>query len=174
MVESLKSELLITSRNQLDEIVDGIQNLSLPNSVRSAEIRALVKKQVLIRSCVYNQQVSIFLSHQGIAKSIDQILNELSKIIIQNPLSVQPVPISSEVVKRQQLMHVFDKPSLLTGVKINHKFEIDDAGHEEWYLGSITHYRKGQFTISYETAEICLFTLDELKEDYLNGDFWIL
>ena len=38
MVENLKLEILITSSNQLNQIVDSIQRLSLPNTLQNAEI----------------------------------------------------------------------------------------------------------------------------------------
>ena len=169
MIVTLKLEILITSQAQLNQLVDDIQNLSLPRSLQDAEIRSLVKKQILVRSHVYNQSVNIYFTHQGVTKSNDEILQELSQIIIQNPIRQT---VSNTVVNKlnQQLSDVFDKPTLLTGVKVRHRFEVD--GQEEWFTGQIDGYRKGKFTISYD-AEVCQFSMDEIKDDYFNGDFWI-
>ena len=67
---------------------------------------------------------------------------------------------------------LFDKPSLLRGAKIKHKFDVN--GEEKWFVGDIKGYRRNEFTILYDTEEECKFTLKEVKEDYFNGDFWII
>ena len=41
-------------------------------------------------------------------------------------------------------------------------------------MGHVKGYKQNEFTILYDTKELCKFTTAEIKEDYYNGDFWII
>jgi hypothetical protein len=86
LVESLKTDKLITTIEELNR-VNLIFQLSIPRLVKEAEVRNLVKRQTQIRSCVYRQQLTLHLSHKGVNKSTDILLEELRKIIISKPIS---------------------------------------------------------------------------------------
>ena len=169
LIDQLKMELIITSIKELNTRVSSIRELSIPASLQSAEIKSLVKKQVQIRSLLYKQGVTIFFSHKGTTKSDDQLLQELSQIIKNNPIkrvgSITPPG-------HQSLSVLFDKPSWLRGAKVKHKFDVN--GEEKWFMGHVKGYRQNEFAILYDTEELCKFTTEEIKEDYYNGDFWIM
>lgn len=59
----------------------------------------------------------------------------------------------------QQLYLIFNKPSLLNGVKFKHRFE---DGSLKWYNGHISY--RGRLNLYYhETDENCQFLVEELK-----------
>ena len=75
--------------------------------------------------------------------------------------------------KQQLLYTIFDRPSLLVGVKICNRFKESD-GSLKWYKGLITTYKRQQFAISYDgSAESYQFTIEEIQEDFCNGDFYV-
>ena len=79
------------------------------------------------------------------------------------------------VCNHQRLSVIFDKPSLLVGAKFKHRFNVD--GTDKWFEGYVKCYRKSRFTFGYidiNDHELYCFSLDEIKEDFFNGDFWIL
>lgn len=169
IIDTLKSEKVIISLDELKERVGYIKGLSIPTSLQDAEIKSLVKKQIQMRTHIHHQSVSIFFSHHGNAKSIQELLQELSYIITSNPIRAM----KKTVCDHQSLSIIFDKPSLLVGAKFKHRFNV--AGTDEWFNGSVDNYRKNQFTFSYVgTDELSHFSLNEIKEDFFNGDFWIL
>ena len=48
-------------------------------------------------------------------------------------------------------------------------------GSLEWYEGTIKSIRCNRVTIHYqESDETCQFTLQEIKEDFCSGDFFIM
>ena len=168
LVNHLKLEPVITTLKELNTRVSDIRVLSIPISLKSAEIKSLVKIQVQVRSLIFKQGVTIFFTSKGTTKSDNELLHELSQIIKKNP--IDKVVTSSP--SHQCLSVLFDKPSLLRGAKIKHKFDVN--GEEKWFMGDIKGYRRNEFTILYDTEEECKFTLEEVKEDYFNGDFWII
>ena len=172
VIEMLKLESGISSIKELKDHVEEIRSLSIPESIKIAEIKKLIKKQVQIRSYVYHQPVTIIFSHHGVVKSDAQLLQELSKIIKQHPINSKIQDDCAFPSNHQQLSVLFDKPSLLVGVKLKHRFIVD--GKEQWFKGHIKSYRKRKFSILYDPEELSDFTLDEIKDDYFNGDLWIL
>ena len=172
VIEMLKLESVISSIKELKDHVEEIRSLSIPESIKIAEIKKLIKKQAQIRSYVYHQPVTIIFSHHGVVKSDAQLLQELSKIIKQHPINSKIQDDCALPSNHQQLSVLFDKPSLLVGVKLKHRFIVD--GKEQWFKGHIKSYRKRKFSILYDPEELSDFTLDEIKDDYFNGDLWIL
>ena len=174
-IQELKSDPLIMSIDTLNQRVTNITSLSIPQSIKDAEIKSLIKRQVRLRCEVFQQKMAkIFFTEKGKSKTLSKLLQELSNIIVKSPpLSVCR---TEEIVEsdKQLLRVVFDKPSLLTGVKLKHRFQ-DDDGHLQWYEGVIMSYKRSSFTIFYEeTKEECTFTVNEVREDFSLGDLWIL
>ena len=94
----------------------------------------------------------------------------MKQVIVNNPIRVRVLP---QAENHQQLYIIFNKPSLLSGVRFKHRFEEDSS--LRWYEGHVTSYRAGQLYLYYhETEENCQFSLEELKEDFYSGDFYIL
>ena len=146
-----------------------IKSLSIPASLQKAEIKSLVKK-IQIWVHIYHQSVNIF-SHHGNAKPNEELVQELSHIIMSNPIRA----VKRVVCNHQRLSLIFDKPSLLVGAKFKHRFNVD--GTDKWFEGYVKCYRKSCFTFGYidiNDHELYRFSLDEIKEDFFNGDFWIL
>ena len=50
IIDKVKSEMVITSLDELKVRVDSIKSLSIPASLQKAEIKSLVKKQIQIRA----------------------------------------------------------------------------------------------------------------------------
>ena len=171
-IKDLMSDTLITSTDELDRRMASITGLSIPKVVQEAEFRRLIKRQVMLHTKVYKQKgVGIALTEKGKPKPVLQLVAELSEIILSRPVRVHRRTVDPGL--HQQLYTLFEKPSLLTGVKIKHRFEED--GSLTWYEGVITSYKRQQFTVHYkDTGENCFFTVSELKEDFLSGDLWIL
>ena len=81
-------------------------------------------------------------------KPVDRLCKELISIIQNNPVKVQAHPEQSY----QELYVIFDKPSLLVGCKVQHRFEVEQK--LVWYHGEILAYRRQRFSILYpETKE---------------------
>ena len=171
IIQELKSDPLVSTVDALNQRVTMIMSLSIPQSIKEAELKTMVRRQVQLRTQVFQQKrVKIVFTVKGRPKTSSELLKELSAIIVSAPVRVRR---KEETVKHKQLYVVFDKPSVLTGVKIRHQFQATD-GTLQWYDGVITSYKRQNFTIHYEaTAENCEFTVDELKEDLFSGDLWI-
>ena len=109
------------------------------------------------------------MTERGKQRPLSMILRELKQIIVNKPVRVQQLQAGSH----QQLYLIFNKPSLLNGVKFKHRFEED--GSLKWYEGHISSYRGGRLNLYYhETDENCQFLVEELKEDFYSGDFYIM
>lgn len=171
-IEKLKSDPLISSVDLLNERVAMVNSLSLPPSVKEAELRALVKRQTMLRFMVFHQKhAKVVLTERGRRKSSLEVLKELAIVIKNSPLSVQRKDQSSD---HQLLFTLFDKPTLLIGVKLIHRFEDEESLEQQWYHAKITSYKKKLFNVYYPaTKENYAFTVDELKEDFLCGDLKI-
>ena len=105
IIDKVKSEMVITSLDELKVRVDSIKSLSIPASLQKAEIKSLVKKQIQIRAHIYHQSVNIFFSHHGIAKPNEELVQELSHIIKSNPIRA----VTGVVCNHQRLSVIFDK-----------------------------------------------------------------
>ena len=170
LVKDLMTYDLITTVEQLNRRVASIVCLSIPKVVKETEIKEMVKRQVMIRKHVHNQKgIAIPSTLRGKPKPVDQLLADLKQVLCQH-VHVQRTASASS--GHQQLYTIFDRPSLLVGVKIKHQFEED--GSLTWYKGIITRYNKQNFFVHYDTEENCVFTFNDLKEDFLSGDLWIL
>ena len=169
LVDSLKSTPLIVTVEEFDEQRQALFSLSIPSSLKEAELRVLIKRQVQLRNKVYNQSVTLKQSESGKLKPVNHLCEELNSIIKNNPVKLQAHP----ETLHQELHVVFDKPSLLVGCKVKHRFEIEKK--LVWYEGKIVMYRKQEFSILYpSTDETCIFSREEIKEDFYSGDFWFL
>ena len=88
-IHKLKSDPLITTLNALNERVALVTYLSLSTSVKEAELRTLVKRQVLLRTEVFRQNTAkIFFTDKGKQKSSTKLLEELANVIQNTPVSV--------------------------------------------------------------------------------------
>ena len=171
-IENLKTDPLITSIDALNERVTMIKSLLIPESIKETEIKMLVKRQVQLRTQVFQAKgAKIVFTEKGKQKSSSELLHELSSIIVNASVSVRRLD-ETVTNEKQPLYVVFDKPSLLIGVTVRHRFQ-DTDGTLQWYDGVITLYRRHTFTIYYdETKENCLFSVDDLKQDFSLGDLW--
>ena len=167
----LKTDILITTVEDLQTREAAIVSLSLPETVKEAELKALVKRQIQLRMKVYKQKgVRVLLTDNGKEKSGSRLLKELSDIIIKHPLQIE---VNSEQPFHQMLHVVFNRPSFLASCRIKHRFEED--GSLVWYEAKILSCRKQQVRVHYpDTDELCQFTLDEIKDDFYFGDLWIV
>ena len=57
-IEDLKSEILITSEEELNERVENIVSLSLPQTLKGAEVKKMVQRQIQLRTSVFKQKRS--------------------------------------------------------------------------------------------------------------------
>ena len=69
LVNHLKLEPVIITLKDLNTRVSDIRVLSIPMSLKSAEIKSLVKKQVQVHSFIFKQGVTIFFTSNGTTKS---------------------------------------------------------------------------------------------------------
>ena len=170
-IEDLKTDVLITTVEDLQKRETAIVSLSLPEKLKEAELKALVKRQIQLRTKVYKQKgIQVLLTDNRKAKCAPRLLKELSDIILKYPVQVE---VNAEEPSHQMLHVLSDRPSLLTSCRIKHRFEQD--GSLVWYEGEIISCRKQQVRVHYpETYEMCQFTLDEIKEDFYSGDLWIV
>lgn len=136
-------------------------------TVKQAELKALVKRQLQLHTKVYQQKgIQISLTEKGKPKSAQELLNELSKVITKYPVQSESI---AEKASHQMLHVFFDRPSLLAGCRIKHQFEEDSC--LVWYEGVIVSCRKRCVSVHYPDAnEDCQFTLDEIKDDFYFGD----
>ena len=170
VVTELESEQLISSPKELEQRINYIKALSLSRVLQENELKSVVKRQMKLRRFVYHQNTRISFTYNGKAKPVNELLTELSNVIASYPTLVRVRRKDSP--SYQQLFTIFDKPSYLTRAKFKHQFEVD--GDLQWFEGCIQKYVKNYFTLCYDTNEQCVFSLDEIKEDFYNGDFWII
>ena len=170
-IEDLRTDVLITTIEDLQKREAAIVSLSLPEKVQEAELKALVKRQIQLRIKVHKQKgIQLLLTVNGKAKCASMLLKELLDIILKYPIHVE---VHSKEPCHQMLYVLFDRPSLLASCRIKHKFEVD--GNLIWYDGEIVSCRKQQVKVHYpETHEICQFTLNEIQDDFYSGDLWIV
>ena len=171
-LDSIKDETLVSSIDQLNQRVTEIHRLSIPMVLKDAEVKKLVQRQVLLRTTVFQQKgVKIPLSSKGKSREVSELLDDLEKIIRERPVRVRRKQNIEQ--SHQQLFTIFEKPSLLKGVKIRHRFQ--DDGVLRWYEGTITSIKRTMFNIHYhETDEECDFLLTDIKEDFFGGDLYIV
>jgi len=85
--------------------------LSLPEKLKEAELKALVKRQIQLRTKVYKQKgLRVLLTSNGKAKCASKLLKKLSDIILKCPVQVE---VNFEEPSHQMLHILFDRPSLL-------------------------------------------------------------
>ena len=170
-IEDLKSEILITSEEELNLRVENISSLSIPPPLKDAEVKKMVQRQVQLRTTMFKQKgLRVNMTERGKPRPLSMILRELKEIIVTKPVRVRRL---QEAGNHQQLYLIFSKPSLLSGVKFKHRFE--EEGSLRWYKGHISSCRRGQLNLYYhETDENCQFSVEEIKEDFYSGDFFIL
>ena len=110
------------------------------------------------------------MSAKGKQRPVCQLLKDLHTIISTKPVRVRR---KNQPQTHQQLFTIFNKPSLLKGVNIKHRFKEDEE--LKWYEGIFTHINKKEAMISYEgSKEEYHFSLEEIKEDFFAGDLFIL
>ena len=162
---------MITSIAELDAQVATITSLSIPKSVQDAELRELVKIQKLLRTLVFNQKgITLSMSAKGKPRPVSVLLKELATIISTKPVRVRR---KGQAQAHQQLLIIFEKPSLLKGVCIKHRFKED--GELKWYKGIFTRINKKEAMISYDESEDEYhFSLEEIKGDFFSGDLIIM
>ena len=116
----------------------------------------MVLRQVQLRINVFQQkEIRVNMTEKGKERPLSTILKELAEII-KRPVHVRRL--EAEVTDHQQLYVIFNKPSLLIGVKVKHRFE--EEGSLKWYYGVITSFRRGKLIVHYqETDETCQFLL---------------
>ena len=165
--QAIQSHQLITSVAELDALVANIISLSIPKSLQDAELRELIKSQKLLHTLVFNQKgINLSMSAKGKPRPVSALLKELATVISTRPVRVQR---KDQPQAHQQLHVVFKKHSLLKGVYIKLRFEEDEQ--LKWYEGIFTHINKKAAMITYDedTEE-----LEEIKEDFFNGDLFIM
>ena len=134
---------LIVTVAELNRRVANITCLSIPKAVKETELKEIVKRQVMIRKYVYKQKgIAIPFTLKGKPKPVDQLLAELKQVILCQHIRIRKRT-TNDSARRQQLHTLFERPSLLVGVKIKHRFEED--GCFTWYEEIITHYKKQNF-----------------------------
>ena len=169
IIEDLRNTPLIVTVEEFELRKHTLFSLSLPLSLKEAELRVLIKRQVQLRNKVYLQSVVLNQSENGKMKPLERLCQGLASIIKNNPVKVQAHLEKSH----QELYVIFDKPSFLVGCRVKHRFEV--GAELVWFDGEIVSYRKQEFSLLYpKTTETCLFFRDELKEDFYSGDLWFL
>ena len=149
-MHELESDQLLVTCEELQHRVSSIKTLSLPQVLKDDQLK---KRQMKLRQNMYHQIGKIFMTHEGKAKSVDDLLKELSDIISSNPVHVRRNSASNSY---QQLLEIFKRPSLLIGIKFKHRFEIDS--NLEWFEGHVLKYSKGNFTLHYDIQrKMCVF-----------------
>ena len=171
-LDSIKDETLVSSIDQLNQRVTEIHCLSIPMVLKDAEVKKLVQRQVQLRTMVFQQKgIKIPLSGKGKSREVSELLKDLENIIRERPVRVRRKQNIQQT--HQQLFSIFEKPSLLKGVKIRHRFQ--EEGVLRWYEGIISSVKRSMFNIHYqETDEECEFSLSDIKEDFLCGDLYII
>ena len=171
--QAIQSHHLITSVAELDALVANITSLSIPKSLQDTELRQLVKTQKLLRTLVLDQKgIKLSMSAKGKPRPVSELLKDLTIIITTKPVRVH-IRRDIQAQAHQQLLTIFQKPSLLKGVRIKHRFKED--GELKWYEGIFTRINKKEAMISYGgSKEEYHFLLEEIKEDFFSGDFVIL
>lgn len=159
-LDEIKLEPLVTSIEELNQRVTSITSLSIPKPVQDAEPKKLVQRQVQVRSMVFHQKgIKLNMTEKGKPRHVPELLQDLSKVIKERPVCIRRKEQTCPV--HQELYTTFEKPSLLKGVKIKHRFDM--GGFLEWYEGTIKSVRNNKFTIYYkESDETCQFTLDDI------------
>ena len=72
------------------KVSNAIVSLSLPEKLKEAKLKALVKRQIQLRTKVYKQKgVRVLLAVNGKAKCASRLLKELSDIILKYPAQVE-------------------------------------------------------------------------------------
>ena len=169
LMQELKSEHLIASTDELSSLTSRINSLSLSPVLKENELRSLVKRQIKIRRCLYHQTIKLSMTQDGKQKSLNEILKDLGALIQANPISVR---VRRAQPAHQELTEIFKKPSLLVGAKFKHRFDVDNE--LVWFTGHILKYLRSKYTLNYENGEQVIFTNNEIKEDFFNGDFYII
>ena len=172
-LDDIKYEFLIPPVKELDLRVASITSLTIPKTLQDAELKKLIQRQVQLRTLVYQQKgIKINMTEKGKPRPVLELLKDLSTIITERPVRVRKK--ESTHLAHQQLFVVFSKPSLLKGVKIKHRF--NEGGSLRWYEGTIISSTRDKWlTVHYhETDEKCLFTLNEIEEDFFSGDLYIM
>ena len=70
-----------------------------------------------------------------------------------------------------------EHPSQLVKKRIKHKFFNEEIGCEQWYEGHVLSFSKStkKYCVKYDGEDsICYFLLDEVVEDVLAKDLFIL
>lgn len=153
--DSLSQLHLITTIEELHEEIAAIDKKRLSAAKKAAQKRSLIQEQVKIRKKVLGQNVRIVFSHLRKQRPVNEVLEELSEIIVKNPVGF------TEFVQ---------DPASLVGRHISHKFKTADTREVTWYSGTVISYNPATKTheISYEGEdEHCHFDilLDLLTRD---------
>ena len=112
-----------------------------------------------IRNKVLGQSTHIVFSHLRRQRPVNEVIEELSEFIEQNP---------------DGFREFLQDPASLVGKHISHKFEVEDTREVKWYSGRVISYNPATKTheISYEDEdEHCHF---DVMLELLNGDFKVV
>uniref|UniRef100_A0A1X7TAG3 Uncharacterized protein n=1 Tax=Amphimedon queenslandica TaxID=400682 RepID=A0A1X7TAG3_AMPQE len=118
------SELhLITTTEELSEIIQEIDKKDISESKKISEKLKLLRTQINIRKKVLKQVVHIAFTQSRKQRPIHQIIQELSDFILASKCDKIP-----------------SNPSSLIGKVIQHKFQLEDTHEEVWFDGRIVDY----------------------------------
>ena len=118
------SELhLITTPEELSEVIQEIYNEDLSRMKRIAQKLTLLRTQINIRKKVLKQDIRIVFTHSRKQHPINEIIQELSDFKAADKCDSIPC-----------------NPSSLIGKLIRHKFELEGTYEEVWYDGKIVDY----------------------------------
>ena len=169
--ELLQEQVMIQSVEVLEQTIRAIQNLFLPERVKSSEILKLVKTQLQIRSKVLQQKDSkLSFTTKGRPRPITELIQKLKALISSDSSSTTPT----------QNHYIFtlnfnDRPSILSKARIRHK--LNEDGKEQWFDGQVQSFARGskEYKIRYDGFDaLYSFSLADIVEDYENGDLEIL
>ena len=149
--ELLQEQVMIQSVEVLEQTIRTIQNLSLPERVKSSEIQKLVKTQLQIRSKVLQQKDSkLSFTTKGRPRPITELIQKLKALISSDSSSTTPT----------QNHYIFtlnfnDRPSILSKARIRHK--LNEDGKEQWFDGQIQSFARGskEYKIRYDGLTLC-------------------
>lgn len=149
---------LITSTEELLQLVDEIEKKSTSATKKKQELRMLLNNQVKLRQKILGQDIHIKFSHSGKQRPLPEITDELSHFIDQHS---------------HELSSFISNPSTLVGRQISHKFELEETNEMKWYTGSVVDYDYDTKThkVLYDGEENYYYF--DLTMDIINGDLII-
>ena len=119
-LDKLHQMHLITSVDELREIITEIDNKDISNTKKKREKMDVLRTQINIRKKLLKENIRIPLSQNQKQRPVSDIQEDLMDYIVKNPLPIV-------------------QPDSLVGKRIKHRFEIGEDS-DYWYSGTIINY----------------------------------